>query len=60
MLSKSTIYSILALRVLVDINREFSQGMLAACIGLKTVFASVNLKELWALLGLHGISEIIY
>ena len=52
---KSTTDHILALRVLVECQRGFRQGMLAAYVDLKKAFDSVHQETLWDLLHLCGI-----
>ena len=58
--SKSTTDHILVLRVLVEYQHEFRQGMLATYVDLKKVFDSVHCEALLDLLRLHKIpAEII-
>jgi len=54
-LKRSTIDSILALRVLTERKREFRQGLLAAYVDLCNEFDSVNWDALWRILGLCGV-----
>ncbi|XP_069976414.1 uncharacterized protein [Penaeus vannamei] len=52
---KSTIDSILTLRVIVERHHEFGCGLLAANIDLKKAFDSVHRELLWEILRLRGV-----
>ena len=52
---RSTIDSVLALRVLTKRRREFRQGLLAAYVDLHKAFGSVNWDALWRSLRLCGV-----
>ena len=54
---KSTTDHILALRVLVERQREFRQGMLAAYVDIKKAFDSVHRETLWDLLRLRDFLQ---
>ena len=52
---RSTIDRILALWVLTECRRQFSQGLLAAYVDLCKAFDSVNRDALWRIFGLRGV-----